>query len=64
MIAGFVLYLRLAAPWMLLAGFLAAGGAGGTLHFARCTRETAIELRADLRKRLDAVLQGIQWQFR
>ena len=37
---------------------------GGTLHFSRCTRETAIELRVDLAKRLDAVLQGIQWQFR
>lgn len=34
MAAGFVLYLRLGSLALLLAGFLAAGGAGGTLHFA------------------------------
>jgi hypothetical protein len=34
MVAGLVLYLRLGAPSMLLAGLLAAGGAGGTLHFS------------------------------
>jgi antagonist of KipI len=36
---------------------------GGTLHFARCTLETAIELRRDAARRLDAVLQGIAWEF-
>ena len=36
---------------------------GGTVHFARCSLETAVELRRDARRRLDAVLQGIQWEF-
>ena len=36
---------------------------GGTLHFSRCTLETAIELRRDAQRRLDALLQGIDWVF-
>ncbi|MBV8032927.1 MAG: biotin-dependent carboxyltransferase family protein [Betaproteobacteria bacterium] len=37
---------------------------GGTVHFARCTLETSVELRLDARRRLDAVLQGIAWELR
>jgi antagonist of KipI len=37
---------------------------GGTLHFSRCTLETAIELRRDAQARLDSVLQSIAWEFR
>ena len=36
---------------------------GGTLHFARCSLEIAAELRRDARARLDAVLQGIAWEY-
>ncbi len=41
MAPGFWLYLRLGSLAMLLAGFLAAGGAGGTLHFAARLHELA-----------------------
>ena len=37
---------------------------GGTLHFARCTLETAVELRRDAKRRLEGLLQGIEWEFR
>ena len=37
---------------------------GGTVHFSRCTLEMAVELRKDATRRLDAVLQGITWEFR
>jgi antagonist of KipI len=37
---------------------------GGTLHFSRCTLETAVELRRDTKRRIDALLQGIEWEFR
>lgn len=36
---------------------------GGTLHFARCTLDTAIELRRDFTARLDSVLQSIAWEL-
>ena len=36
---------------------------GGTLHFARCTLETAVELRKDARRRLAALLRGIEWEL-
>jgi antagonist of KipI len=36
---------------------------GGTLHFARCSLDTAIELRRDFTARLDALLQSIAWEF-
>ena len=35
---------------------------GGTVHFTRCSLETAAELRRDARVRLDAVLRGIAWE--
>lgn len=41
MAAGLVLYLRLGSLAMLLAGFLAAGGTSGTLHFAARLHELA-----------------------
>lgn len=41
MAAGFALYLRLGTLSMLLAGFLAAGGASGTLYFAARLHELA-----------------------
>src|SRR3954467_10368726 len=36
---------------------------GGTLHFARCTLETAIELRRDASRRLEPILQSIAWNL-
>jgi antagonist of KipI len=36
---------------------------GGTVHFARCGLETAIELRHDALERMDAVLRGIRWEY-
>ena len=36
---------------------------GGTLHFARCSLDTAIELRRDFTARLDSLLQSIAWEF-
>ncbi len=36
---------------------------GGTLHFARCTLDTAVELRKDARVRLAAMLRGIEWEL-
>ncbi len=37
---------------------------GGTVHFARCSLETAVELRRDAKRRIDALLQGIEWEFK
>jgi antagonist of KipI len=36
---------------------------GGTLHFARCSLETAAELRRDAKARMDAVLRGIAGEY-
>ena len=36
---------------------------GGTVHFTRCSLETAAELRRDARERMDAVLRGIAWEY-
>jgi antagonist of KipI len=36
---------------------------GAAIRFARCTLETAIELRRDLKKRVDPALRAIGWQF-
>ncbi|MGQ0655296.1 MAG: biotin-dependent carboxyltransferase family protein [Betaproteobacteria bacterium] len=36
---------------------------GGTVHFARCSLETAAELRHDAQGRMDAVLRGIRWEY-
>src|SRR5213078_3372498 len=36
---------------------------GGTLHFARCTLETALELRRDAKARIEPVLQSIAWNL-
>ena len=36
---------------------------GATLRFARCTLETAIELRRDAGARLDTLLQSIAWEY-
>jgi len=36
---------------------------GGTVHFAKCGLDMAVELRKDLKGRLDAVLQSIAWEF-
>ena len=36
---------------------------GGKVHFARCTLETAAELRRHTRERLEAALRGIAWQY-
>jgi allophanate hydrolase subunit 2 len=36
---------------------------GGTLHFARCSLDTAAELRRQARARLDAALHGIAWEY-
>jgi antagonist of KipI len=36
---------------------------GSTLRFARCTLETAIELRRDAARRLNEALQAISWEF-
>lgn len=37
---------------------------GGTVRFARCSLETAVELRRDAKRRLDALMQGIEWELR
>ena len=42
---------------------LAQVAPGGTVHFARCSLETAAELRRDARARMEAVLRGIQWEY-
>jgi len=36
---------------------------GATLHFAKCSLDTAVELRKDVKARVDAVLQSIAWEF-
>jgi antagonist of KipI len=36
---------------------------GGTVHFAKCSLDMAVELRKDLKGRLDAMLQSIAWEF-
>ena len=36
---------------------------GGKVHFARCSRETAVELRRHLRERLETALRGIAWSY-
>src|SRR5437763_13945010 len=36
---------------------------GATLHFAKCSLDTAVELRRDVKARVDAVLQSIAWEF-
>jgi antagonist of KipI len=36
---------------------------GGKVHFARCSLEIAAELRRDAKARMDAVLQGIAWEY-
>jgi len=36
---------------------------GGTLHFAKCSLDMAVELRKDVKARVDAVLQSIAWEF-
>ena len=36
---------------------------GGTVHFARCDLGLAAELRADVRKNLEASLRGIAWEY-
>jgi allophanate hydrolase subunit 2 len=36
---------------------------GATLRFARCTLETAIDLRRDAARRLNEALQAISWEF-
>jgi allophanate hydrolase subunit 2 len=42
---------------------LAQMAPGATVHFARCTLETAAELRRHLKGRLDAALRGIEWAY-
>ena len=42
---------------------LAQLGPGGTLHFARCSLETAVELRRHIRERLETALRGIAWEY-
>ena len=36
---------------------------GGTVHFAKCSLDMAVELRKDVKARVDAVLQSIGWEF-
>jgi allophanate hydrolase subunit 2 len=36
---------------------------GGTVHFARCSLETAAELRRDVKARLDSALRAIAWEY-
>jgi antagonist of KipI len=36
---------------------------GGKVHFARCTLETAAELRQHLQERLETALRGIAWSY-
>jgi len=36
---------------------------GGTVHFAKCSLDMAVELRKDVKARVDAVLQSIAWEF-
>jgi len=36
---------------------------GGTLHFAKCSLDMAVELRKDAKARIDAVLQSIAWEY-
>ncbi len=36
---------------------------GGTVHFARCSLETAAELRHHMQERLDTALRGIAWSY-
>jgi len=36
---------------------------GGKVHFARCTLETAAELRRHTKERLEGALRGIAWQY-
>ncbi|MGH8706038.1 MAG: biotin-dependent carboxyltransferase family protein, partial [Burkholderiales bacterium] len=36
---------------------------GGTLRFARCSLEEALELRRALRQRIDSALRAIAWQY-
>jgi antagonist of KipI len=42
---------------------LAQMAPGATVHFARCSLETAAELRGHLGRRLDAALRGIEWAY-
>jgi allophanate hydrolase subunit 2 len=36
---------------------------GGTLHFAHCSLEEALELRRAHRARLDTALRAIAWEY-
>lgn len=36
---------------------------GASVHFARCSLETAAELRRDLQERLETALRGIAWSY-
>jgi allophanate hydrolase subunit 2 len=36
---------------------------GGQVHFARCTLEQAGELRRALRRRIDAALRSLVWNY-
>jgi allophanate hydrolase subunit 2 len=36
---------------------------GGTLRFARCSLEEALELRGALKARVDAALRAISWEY-
>ena len=42
---------------------LAQLGPGGTVHFARCTLDTAVELRRHILERLETALRGIAWEY-
>lgn len=42
---------------------LAQLGPGGTVHFARCTLDTAVELRRHILERLETALRGIGWEY-
>jgi antagonist of KipI len=42
---------------------LAQMAPGATVHFARCSLETAAELRRHLSSRLEAALRGIEWAY-
>jgi allophanate hydrolase subunit 2 len=42
---------------------LAQLGPGGTVHFARCSLELAVELRRHVLERLETALRGIAWEY-
>lgn len=42
---------------------LAQLGPGGTVHFARCSLDIAVELRRHVLERLETALRGIAWEY-